>query len=120
MQEYQEITTNQDKNKKKVKVDGFMYIVRRPGAGESMDMRRFGRKITALEKKDKTTDKEQEQYEELAEKVLVICISLFDADGNDKAESYLKTLAPETLMEVIGQVFGKATVSEPESPTTNA
>lgn len=115
-----EISTDKTKQKKQVKVDGFMYEVRKPGAGESLDFSRFGRQLSKIESKSNLTEEEEKKYAEMAEKILTICLDLFDPLDNADAKKYIRTLAPEILMETIGQVFGKEVISEPSDATTNA
>lgn len=101
-----EITTNRDKNRKKLLLDGFTYMVRRPGAGESLDLAQFGKEVEALEKrKTDLTDEEQKDFEEKSVKMLRIILSFFDCLGSKEAEASLQSIDPEELMGVVKQVF---------------
>lgn len=100
-----ELTTDKNKRSKKVKIDGFTYSVRKAGAGESLSMQRAGREITKLSRLASPTDDDNERMEKLTVSTLSICLDLFDAGGDTKAEEHLNSLDVETLMEVIGQIF---------------
>lgn len=113
-----EITTTK-KPAEKVKMDGFVYAVRKPGAGESYFLSQAQRNIKKLSKKaeDNTaTEDDTEQLEKLSTKALKVCVTLFDALGNEEAQDYLDRLEPEVLFEVIGQVYSKLDESEQEVP----
>lgn len=101
-----EITTNRDKNRKKVMIDGFTYTVRRPGAGESLDLSQFGKEVESLEKrKDQLTEEENRRFRDKSLKSLRIVLSFFDSLGNEEAEDSLRSIDPEELMGVIKDVF---------------
>lgn len=100
-----EITTNRDKNRKKLLLDGFTYMVRRPGAGESLDLSQFGKEVQELEKKESLTEQEQKDFEDKSMKMLRIILSFFDALGVKEAEESLQSIDPEELMGVVKQVF---------------
>lgn len=101
-----QITTNREKNRKLIDLDGFDYKIRRPGAGESMDLMDFGKEVEQLEKrKDDLTPEETQQFEEKSMKMLKIVLSLFDDLGNGNAKVHLRAIDPEELMNVIKEVF---------------
>lgn len=102
-----EITTVKKQNQL-VKIDGFEYEVRNPGAGESYALTQAQRYITKLEDKikaDTATEEEKEKHSALIEKALKICVTLFDAKGNEEAQDSLDRLDAEILFNVIEQVF---------------
>lgn len=109
-----EITTAK-KPQNKVKVDGFVYSVRKPGAGESYFLSQAKRNIKKLgdrvEKKT-ATEQEQEQFEKLSTKALKVCTTLFDALGDEAAQDYLDRLEADTLFEVIEQVYSELNDAE--------
>lgn len=100
-----EITTNRDKNRKKLLLDGFTYMVRRPGAGESLDLSQFGKEVQELEKKGSLTEPEQKNFEDKSINMLKIILSFFDDLGNEQAKAHLQSIEPEELMNVVKQVF---------------
>lgn len=108
-----EINTDKSKRSKKLLLDGYTYMVRKPGAGESLGMQKAGRELTKFSKKTDTTEEEQERIESLTVKTLNTCLGLFDALGNKEAGEYLDQLDVETLMLVIGQIFESG--DEPEA-----
>jgi hypothetical protein len=104
-----EIKTDQEQ-KQLVKVDGFEYFVRQPGAGESLAMSQAQRYLSKLEAKiaDKTaTDEEKEKHSSLVEKTLKICVTLLEPKYKDdeNAQDHLDRLNPEVLFGVIEKVF---------------
>lgn len=104
-----EITTT-GKAINKVKINEFIYSVRKPGAGESYFLSQAQRNIKKLGKRvdeKKATDEEKEQFEKLTTKALKICITLFDSLGVEEAQDHLDRLEAETLFEVIEQVYSK-------------
>lgn len=108
-----EITTNRDKNRKKLLMDGFTYMVRRPGAGESLDLSQFGKEVQRLEKrKDDLTDAERDNLTNKSMQSLKIVLSFFDYLGVEEAKDHLYSVDPEELMSVVKQVFDDTTESE--------
>lgn len=107
-----QITTNKDRLRKHVEIDGFTYMVRRPGAGESLTYRQLGREMTKLEKKTKLTKADENKYEELRARSTAISLALFDAKGNQEAKEYIDTLDIQTLLETISEIFGEADIDE--------
>jgi hypothetical protein len=115
-----EITTNH-KEKQLVKVDGFEYFVRQPGAGESLAMSQAQRYLSKLEVKiaDKTaTEEEKEKHTKLVEKTLKICTTLLTPkdESSDDAQDHLDQLDPEVLFNVIEQVFNS--MKEPDGSSS--
>ena len=99
-----EITTNRDKNRKKILLDGYTYMVRRPGAGESLDLTQFGKEVDAMDKRE-LSDAEQKDFQEKSIKMLSIVLGFFDDLGNKEAAASLQSIDPEELMMVVKQVF---------------
>lgn len=108
-----QITTNRDQLRRKVEVDGYTYMVRKPGAGESLTYRQLGREMTVLENKKKLTKAESANYEELKARSLTISLRLFDALDNQEAQDYIDSLDISILLETINQIFGEANIDEP-------
>lgn len=113
-----EITTVK-KKAELVKIDGFEYEVRNPGAGESLALTQAQRYISKLADKieaDTATEEEKEKHTKLIEKALKICVTLFDAKGNDEAQDHLERLDVEILFNVIEQVFNS--MKEPDGSSS--
>ena len=111
-----EITTAKQPQQQ-VKVDGFVYTVRKPGAGESYFLSQAQRNVQKLKAKidaETATDDDKQQYEKLATKALKVATTLFDAQGNDEAQDHFDRLEAEVLFKVIEQVFNELDESEPE------
>jgi hypothetical protein len=107
-----EITTDRTKNRKKLLLDGHTYMVRRPGAGESLDLSQFGKEVEKLDKrKDDLTPEENQVFSDKSMQSLRIILSFFDALGNEEAQMHLKSIDPEELMGVVKQVFEDTSVS---------
>jgi hypothetical protein len=101
-----EITTNRDKNRKKLLLDGYTYMVRRPGAGESLDLSQFGKEIETMEKRQgELSEAELADFQSKSIKMLSIILSFFDDLGNKEAAASLQSIDPEELMMVVKQVF---------------
>lgn len=99
-----QITTKKQENQK-VKIDDFVYEVRKPGAGESYFLSQAKRRLDTLEKIVKKSDEEQAEQEQLTTKFLGVCISFFITE-DEAAKSHLDTLGVEVLFEdVIAPVF---------------
>jgi len=102
-----EITTVK-KQAQLVKIDGFEYEVRRPGAGESYALSQAQRHLSKLEDKIEAgtaTEEEKQKHANLADKTLKICVTLFNSKGNEEAQDNLDMLEADVLMNVIEQVF---------------
>lgn len=94
----------------KVKIDGFVYSVRKPGAGESYFLSQAKRNIDKLEKRIKSktaTPEEEEQFEKLSMKALKLCVTLFDALGDEDAQDHLDRLEADVLFGIIEQVYSE-------------
>lgn len=111
--------TTRKRQVKKVQIDGFDFLVRRPGAGEALTYRQLGREITKLEAKAKLTPSEQEAYEELRARSMAISLNLFDSLGNAEAKEYIDTLEITVLLETITQIFGGAEIDESGTETSS-
>lgn len=98
------LQVNTKQNTKRVEIDGFGYLVRRLGAGESLIMQKSGREISKLGKLGTLNSNQQERLEDLTLQVLEICLSLFSTDDK-KAKAYIQTLDVEILTDVINQIF---------------
>lgn len=99
-----EITTNRDKNRKKILLDGYTYMVRRPGAGESLDLTQFGKEVDAMDKRE-LSEEERKDFENKSIKMLSIVLGFFDDLGNKEAAASLQSIDPEELMMVVKKVF---------------
>ncbi len=99
-----EITTNRNKNRKKILLDGYTYMVRRPGAGESLDLTQFGKEVDAMDKRE-LSEEERKDFENKSIKMLSIVLGFFDDLGNKEAFASLQSIDPEELMMVVKQVF---------------
>jgi len=100
-----QINTSEKRQSNKVEIDGFIYSVRKPGAGESLTIQEYGRKLQELSKQE-LTDEQNVEVEEMATKLLSICLSLFTSEDK-KATEYIQTIDVELLMEIVGQVFNE-------------
>lgn len=101
-----EITTNKAKNQKKLLMDGYTYMVRRPGAGESLNLSQFGKEVQKYEKRqDDLSESEQSVLTDKSMQSLKIVLSFFDSLGDEQAQDHLNSIDPEELMSVIKQVF---------------
>ena len=118
-----EITTAKQPDVK-VKVDGFVYSVRKPGAGESYFISQAQRNITKLSKSvdnGTASDEEKQQFESITNKALKVCVTLFNALGNEEAQDYLDTLEAEVLFKVIEQVYSELNEQETKDvPKSNS
>lgn len=106
-----EITTDKNKNRKKLLLDGYTYMVRRPGAGESLDLTQFGKQVERWEKRDDLTPEEEKEFTDTSMRSLGTILSFFDSLGSEEAQAHLKSIDPEELMGVIDKVFKDTSVS---------
>ncbi len=107
-----QITTNKDSLQKKVQIDSFTYMVRRPGAGESLSFLQLGWELEKLEKKTNFSDSELDRYQELRIRSIGLSLSLFDSLGNKEAQAHIDSLEQNTLSQAISQIFGEAKIDE--------
>lgn len=98
-----QISTKDKRQDKLVEIDGYTYSVRKAGAGESLTLQEYGRELEKLGKVELTAE-QTKQVEEMATKLLSICLSLFKSDDK-KATDYIQTIELELLMDIIKQVY---------------
>lgn len=105
-----EISTNNLSSRKKIKIDGHVYTVRKLGAGEEMDINSIIRELNKISKRNKgkkdLSPADEAEFNRLQERSLAIYAGTFD-DGGDgsKALALIKGLSYEDRGELHKQIF---------------
>lgn len=111
------ISSNDLGTRKKVKIDGEDFIIRKLGAGEELDLSQIGREILKLLEKvtnDKDwTDDDSNKFEELKKKSLEIYAKTLD-DGGDgsKSKALIERLSDDERNAIYRIAFPKVEVKE--------
>lgn len=111
------ISSNDLGTRKRVKIDGHLFTVRKLGAGEELDLSQIARQtVKLLEKLTETeewSDKDSNEFEDLKRRSLNIYAKTFD-DGGDgsKSMALVERLSDEERNEIYRQVFPRAKVEE--------
>lgn len=109
-----EISTG--KNRKEVNIDGHVYLVRKPGAGEQLTISQAMRELNKYEGRTDLTDDEEGKAIDLSQKIIDLMAACFDDQGDgSKSRELINSLAPDELQNVLAEIFK----DEPEPATTN-
>ena len=105
-----EIKTSELHTRKRAKIDGHIYTVRRMGNLEQLNLSQSMRRLTVLSKIEdngtKLTDKQALEVEEISSKLANTFVNLFD-DGGDqsKSKALLMTLSDLEIKEIMEKIF---------------
>ena len=105
-----EFSTSSLSSRKRVKIDGHVYTVRRMGAGEELDastvIRELKKLSSRINKSNNYSEKDMELYDKLQARSLDIFVGLFD-DGGDgtKSRELIGKLSFEDRTEMVKQIF---------------
>lgn len=111
-----EISTGKLIQRKKVKIDNHIYLVRKLGGGEQLDLSQAVREIKKYENRSDLTDAEEEKLIKLSKKVMDTMADCFDdGEGGSKAHKLINSLAPEELQLIMSQIF-EETNEKPSEP----
>jgi hypothetical protein len=100
-----EITTNKQKSQKKILMDGYTYMVRRPGAGEALTLNQISKDMTKYKNRTDLAEDKQSRLQEMSMRALEIALGFFDPLGDEEANKHLQSIDVEEIMSVITQVF---------------
>lgn len=117
-----EIRTSALKSRKKVPIDGHVYIVRTLGAGEQLEINQLIREAKKLEEQVKgkeATPAQEKQGEVIAQKLLDSFTALFDDQGDQsKSRALVNSLTEVELIQLLKQIFTPEDLID-ESETTS-
>lgn len=95
--------------RKKVEIDGHLYVVRKMGAGESLALNQTQRRLEALSKKEKAktiTESEQNELLSIGSGFIDAMTSLFDdSEGGHKAKQLISILSPEEITLLMKEIW---------------
>lgn len=113
-----EISTSSLTTRKKQKIDGHEYTVRKLGAGEELLLSEISRKILAMLtdlSNDDWNEKSSKEYNKLKQQTLDIYTATFD-DGGDQSKSraLIERLSDDERNEIYGIIFGDKSAESEE------
>ena len=123
-----QISTSNTNKTKRAEIDGHVYTVRRPGAGDQLDISSLSSELLSLSKSliternrlqsAKSSDNEEEIISRISKKMerfgeksrkLEACYARLFDDGGDQSKSInlVHTYGIENVVKFIDQIFGK-------------
>lgn len=115
-----QINTNELSQRKKVEIDGHIYIVRRMGAGDQLSVSQYLRELDILaekEKRTKLTEKENKRVSEIENASLEITAHCFDdQEDGSKSLALVKNLSQDEIAELFNQIFEEENGNKEDKP----
>lgn len=118
-----EITTAKLGSRKNIKIDGHVYSVRKPGAGEQLSISQMVREVNKYAEIEKTrtlTAEEEKFILDKTARMMEIMTACFDDLGDgSKSKALVDSLSMDELQAVIEEIFADGTPKAEQTETAS-